>query len=73
MSRELILALDAGTQSTRAIVFDPRGNLLAKSRIPHAPYVSPRPARPPRVWPVTPSAARVYAAASRGARNVIKK
>jgi sugar (pentulose or hexulose) kinase len=38
-----VLALDAGTQSVRALVFDPRGGLVASSRIPIEPYVSPQP------------------------------
>jgi ribulose kinase len=31
---ENLLAIDNGTQSVRALVFDPQGNLLYKSRIP---------------------------------------
>ncbi|HEX7472429.1 MAG TPA: FGGY-family carbohydrate kinase [Candidatus Limnocylindrales bacterium] len=38
-----LLALDVGTQSVRALLFDPRGELLARARIPIEPYVSPRP------------------------------
>lgn len=38
-----VLALDVGTQSVRAIVFDPVGSLVAMARIPIEPYVSPRP------------------------------
>ena len=38
-----LLALDHGTQSVRALLFDPRGNLVAKSRIEIEPYVSPKP------------------------------
>lgn len=41
--KELILAIDNGTQSVRALVFDPRGKLIEKSRVPIEPYVSPRP------------------------------
>jgi sugar (pentulose or hexulose) kinase len=40
MTRDCILAIDNGTQSVRALLFDPRGNLLAKSRIPIEPYFS---------------------------------
>lgn len=40
---ENLLALDCGTQSVRALVFDPRGNLLAKQRIPIEPYYSTAP------------------------------
>jgi len=40
---DYILALDNGTQSVRALLFDPKGNLVARSRIPITPYVSPKP------------------------------
>ncbi|MFM2106901.1 MAG: hypothetical protein RL338_1933 [Chloroflexota bacterium] len=40
---ELLLALDVGTQSARAIAFDPSGSLVAGARIPYEPYHSPRP------------------------------
>ncbi len=40
---ENLLAIDNGTQSVRAIVFDPRGNILFKSRIPLEPYYSTAP------------------------------
>jgi sugar (pentulose or hexulose) kinase len=43
VSADQILALDVGTQSVRALVFDPRGTLVAHSRIPIEPYVSPQP------------------------------
>lgn len=43
MAREHILAIDNGTQSVRALVFDLRGNLLAKCRLPFEPYFSARP------------------------------
>lgn len=38
-----ILAVDVGTQSVRAIVFDLNGQIIAKSQIPIEPYVSPEP------------------------------
>ncbi len=41
--KEILLAIDNGTQSVRALLFDLRGNLLAKSQIELEPYVSPRP------------------------------
>ena len=41
--RDLILAIDNGTQSVRALLFDPQGNLLAKSRVPIEPYFSTAP------------------------------
>ncbi len=37
------LAIDCGTQSLRALVFDVHGKLVAKIRVPYKPYVSPRP------------------------------
>ena len=40
---ENLLAIDNGTQSVRALVFDPRGNLLYKCRIPIEPYFSTAP------------------------------
>jgi sugar (pentulose or hexulose) kinase len=43
MTRDRILAIDNGTQSVRALLFDPRGNLLAKSRMPIEPYFSIQP------------------------------
>jgi sugar (pentulose or hexulose) kinase len=41
--KDLILAIDSGTQSVRALLFDLQGNLLAKSRIPIEPYFSTSP------------------------------
>jgi len=38
-----ILAIDNGTQSVRALLFDLRGNLVAKSRVPLEPYFSDHP------------------------------
>jgi sugar (pentulose or hexulose) kinase len=43
MIRDRILAIDIGTQSVRALVFDPRGNLLARSRVPIEPYFATQP------------------------------
>ncbi|TMF34501.1 MAG: carbohydrate kinase [Chloroflexi bacterium] len=43
MSRDHILAIDVGTQSVRALVFDPRGTVVGHARIPIVPYVSPQP------------------------------
>ena len=40
---ENLLAIDAGTQSIRALLFDPRGKLLAKTRVPYEPYYSTAP------------------------------
>lgn len=41
--KDLILAIDQGTQSARALLFDPRGQLVAKARIPIEPYFSTQP------------------------------
>jgi sugar (pentulose or hexulose) kinase len=38
-----LLAIDVGTQSVRAMVFDLRGALLARARVPFEPYHSPHP------------------------------
>lgn len=42
-NKDLILAIDNGTQSVRALIFDPQGNLLAKTRVPIEPYYSSKP------------------------------
>lgn len=41
--RDRLLALDVGTQSVRALLFDPRGEPAGRVRIPIEPYVSPQP------------------------------
>ncbi len=43
MAREHLLAIDNGTQSVRALLFDPSGTLLARSRVPIEPYFSQAP------------------------------
>lgn len=43
MAGEQILAIDNGTQSVRALIFDLQGNLIAKKRIPIQPYYSKKP------------------------------
>jgi sugar (pentulose or hexulose) kinase len=48
-----VLAIDCGTQSLRALVVDPRGEIVAKVRIPFEPYVSAHPGwaeQDPEVW-----------------------
>jgi len=53
MPGDHLLAIDHGTQSVRALVFDLRGNLVAKSRVPIEPYISDAPGRAeqqPRVF-----------------------
>ena len=43
MTADQVLAIDVGTQSVRALVFDLRGTLVAGAKIPIQPYVSPQP------------------------------
>lgn len=43
MTRDQLLAIDNGTQSVRALIFDPHGNLIAKSRVAIEPYFSTAP------------------------------
>jgi len=43
MTKDIILAIDNGTQSVRALLFDLQGNLLAKSRIPLEAYYANQP------------------------------
>ncbi len=43
MAQDVVLAIDNGTQSIRALLFDMQGNLLAKSRVPIEPYFSEQP------------------------------
>ena len=42
-NREYVLALDFGTQSVRAIIFDNHGQIVAKEKIEYEPYFSVRP------------------------------
>jgi len=43
MAGEHILAIDNGTQSVRALIFDLKGTLVAKNRVPIQPYYSEKP------------------------------
>ncbi len=43
MNGDHLLAIDCGTQSVRALVFDPRGNPVAKAQVPLEPYFSTQP------------------------------
>lgn len=43
MGADQLLAIDNGTQSVRALLFDLQGNLIAKSRVPIEPYFSTEP------------------------------
>jgi sugar (pentulose or hexulose) kinase len=42
MPRDILLAIDYGTQSVRALAFDLSGNLLAKHRVVIQPYMIPQ-------------------------------
>jgi len=42
-SRDHLLAIDYGTQSVRALLFDPRGTLVARNRVEVEPYFSDQP------------------------------
>ncbi|MFK7803975.1 MAG: FGGY-family carbohydrate kinase [Anaerolineae bacterium] len=42
-AKDLILAIDNGTQSIRAIIFDPAGNIVAKSQLTFKPYIAQHP------------------------------
>ena len=54
MAADHILAIDNGTQSVRALLFDPQGNLISKTLVPLAPYFSVQPGwaeqRPGYYW-----------------------
>ncbi|MCC7208106.1 MAG: FGGY-family carbohydrate kinase [Anaerolineae bacterium] len=41
--KDHVLAFDAGTQSVRALLFDLKGNLVARARVPIEPYFSSQP------------------------------
>jgi sugar (pentulose or hexulose) kinase len=43
MTKDLILALDNGTQSVRALIFDLQGNLRHRAQVTFEPYVSTQP------------------------------
>ncbi|MCP4110453.1 MAG: carbohydrate kinase [Desulfobacteraceae bacterium] len=43
MNKDLILSIDNGTQSLRALLFDLNGQLLAKQRVTFTPYFSENP------------------------------
>ena len=69
MPDRLILALDAGTSSSRAIVYDPRGQVRARARRP-LPVAHPRPGwveqSPEDIWTTALEAAREAVTAAGG-------
>ena len=53
MAIERVLAVDCGTQSIRALLFDARGALLASRKVEYAPYFSAKPGwaeQDPELW-----------------------
>ena len=42
--KDLLLAIDNGTQSLKALIFDLQGRLLAKQQVTFTPYFSEQPA-----------------------------
>ena len=42
-AEDMLLAIDNGTQSVRALLFDLRGNLIAKTQVHIEPYYSKHP------------------------------
>lgn len=43
-AKDLILAIDNGTQNLKALIFDPEGQLHAKEAVTFDPHFSERPA-----------------------------
>ena len=43
-NKDLLLAIDNGTQSLKALIFDLEGQLLLKEVVPFIPYFSDQPA-----------------------------
>jgi sugar (pentulose or hexulose) kinase len=53
MTGERILAIDCGTQSLRALIFDARGALVARRKVEYEPYFSAKPGyaeQDPELW-----------------------
>jgi sugar (pentulose or hexulose) kinase len=54
VSKDIVLAIDSGTQSVRALLFDLHGELLAMTKVPIEPYFSRKPGwaeqRPELYW-----------------------
>ena len=49
----LLLSIDSGTQSVRALLFDLQGGLIEKTKVDLEPYTSPQPGwaeQDPRAW-----------------------
>ena len=75
-SADHCLALDVGTQSVRAILFDPNGSLVAMGRVPIEPYLSPQPGwaeQDPEVWwtAVGDACRKLWASSNVGSEAVV--
>ena len=42
-NKDLLLSIDNGTQSLKALIFDLKGNLIAKEQVVFEPYYSENP------------------------------
>lgn len=75
MTADRVLAIDVGTQSVRAMVFDPAGNLLVRAKVPIEPYRSPKPGwaeqEPDLWWRAIGDACRQVWAHPEGRRDAI--
>ncbi len=70
MSKDLLLSIDNGTQSVRALLFDAQGALVAKERVPIEPYFSTAPGlaeqHPQVFWEAVCQACQVLLARENG-------
>lgn len=75
MSADRLLAVDVGTQSVRALLFDPQGNLLARAKVPIEPYMPGPPGQceqdPELYWNAIGEACRQLWAMPEGRRDAI--
>jgi sugar (pentulose or hexulose) kinase len=75
MSADHLLAIDVGTQSVRALLYDPAGTLVTRTKIPIEPYVSPHPGwaenDPELYWTAVGEACRALMADPAARRDAI--
>ena len=75
MSGELLLAVDVGTQSVRALLFDAAGTLVARAKVPIEPYNAPHPGwaenDPELYWGAVGEACRAVLASPDARRDAI--
>jgi len=76
MNDDLLLAIDCGTQSVRALLFDLRGSLIARRQVPIEPYFSTAPGLAEQhvqvFWEALCRACRGVLAQDRSYKNRIK-